>query len=512
MQVLRVQTNYLGGTFLVIYGSLGCLTRTVQPPASEDAAVLGDLALDVESRDAGQVYDSSQWEDRGANAEANHGWMDSYSDVERTEVASTLFDGGVAEDARVLDGPSSDWADVGTERSDRTQPDAGPFTGMVRQVVANDTATCAVMVGGEVYCWGFDFEFNWGTPYQSTFRPRLMDGYRDITNLSLVSGSGCGVDRAGDVWCSGINGGNALTTSNRADPLRVADRRTDVSGASHVAWFNGSLLAVQLTDGTLYIKQHLLPVLASYSIRLPTPAIDVKGGAFYYCVVLADGRVACYGHYVAGDTIWPYREGPRVVEGLDNVVSVAVGGTFYCALKRDGTVWCWGGNVVGQTGTPPLLADRCDGGLTPDSLARQYYSCVLRPRQVAGLTEVVEVAAGDFAACARRRDGTVWCWGDNSGQLIAGGNYIGDGLPPTELCPSVPWDPPSRTPAAIPCRATPSRVVGLTGATALSVGASYACAALSSGQIWCWGRNAGGILGDGTDVDRPTPVPVLSPL
>jgi len=510
MQALRVHADYRWVAFLVIYGLTGCLTRTVQPHMSEDAAVFEDLGADVESLDSGQVYDSAQWEDRGATSEVNYGRMDIYFDMQQTEVASTLSDGGVAEDSRVLDGPPSEWADTRIDGIDRMQSDAGPFTGMVHQVVAWGNTTCAVMISGDVYCWGFDFSFNWGTPYQSTFRPRLMDGYRDITNLSLVSGSGCGVDRAGDVWCSGDNAGNALTTSNRADPLRVADRRTDVSGASHVAWFNGSLLAVQLTDGTLYIKNHLS--LASYSIRLPTPAIDVKGGAFYYCVVLADGRVACYGHYVAGDTIWPYREGPRVVEGLDNVVSVAVGGTFYCALKRDGTVWCWGSNTMGQTGTPPLLADRCDNGPTPDGLAWQYSSCVLRPRQVAGLTEVVEVAAGDFAACARRRDGTVWCWGDNSGHLIAGGNYIGDGLPPTELCPRVPWNPPSRTPAAIPCRATPSRVVGLTGATALSVGGSYACAALSSGQIWCWGRNAGGILGDGTDVDRPTPVPVLSPL
>ena len=510
MQALRVHADCLWVAFLVIFGLTGCLTRTVQPHTSEDVAVLGDLKADVEWRDAGQIYDSVQWEDRGANAEANHGWMDSYSDVERTEMVSVLLDGSVTEDSWVLDGPSSEWADARIDGADRMQSDAGPFTGMVRQVVARSDVTCAVMLGGEVYCWGISFDFNFDTPLEVLYRPRQMAGYRDIVTLSLESGSGCGVDRAGDVWCSGSNPGNVLATSNMANPLRVADRRTDVSGAGHVAWFNGSLLAVQLTDGTLYIKNHLS--LASYSIRLPTPAIDVKGGAFYYCAVLADGRVACYGHYVSGDTIWPYREGPRVVEGLDNVTSVAVGGTFYCALKRDGTVWCWGDNTLGQTGTPPLLADRCDDGPTPDALAWQYNSCVLRPRQVAGLTEVVEVAAGDFAACARRRDGTVWCWGDNSGQLIAGGNYIGDGLPPTELCPRVPWNPPSCTPAAIPCRATPSRVMGLTGATALSVGASYACAALSSGQIWCWGRNAGGILGDGTNVNRPTPVPVLPPL
>ena len=136
-----------------------------------------------------------------------------------------------------------------------------------------------------------------------------------------------------------------------------------------------------------------------------------------------------------------------------------------------------------------------------------------RPRQVEGLTDVVELSAGEFMVCARKRDGTVWCWGDNSGVDRGGfGGTIGDGLPATEVCRREPWDPPSATPDDPPCRARPSRVVGLTGVTGISLGGNDACAALASGQIWCWGNNAIGLLGDGTNEYRPTPVPVLPPL
>ena len=161
------------------------------------------------------------------------------------------------------------------------------------------------------------------------------------------------------------------------------------------------------------------------------------------------------------------------------------------------------------------MAERCyinEFGST--TLTRVYSSCVRRPRQVEGLTDVVELSAGEFMVCARKRDGTVWCWGDNTATSRGGGpgGTIGDGLPATEVCRREPWDPPSATPDDPPCRARPSRVVGLTGVTSISLGGNYSCAALNSGQVWCWGRNATGLLGDGTNEYRATPVPVLPPL
>jgi alpha-tubulin suppressor-like RCC1 family protein len=48
--------------------------------------------------------------------------------------------------------------------------------------------------------------------------------------------------------------------------------------------------------------------------------------------------------------------------------------------------------------------------------------------------------------------------------------------------------------------------VGLTGVIEISAGTTHTCARTANGSLWCWGNNADGELGDGTDTNRPTPV------
>lgn len=91
-------------------------------------------------------------------------------------------------------------------------------------------------------------------------------------------------------------------------------------------------------------------------------------------------------------------------------VTVRGGARFACALVNGGRVLCWGSNHHGQLGarapseqrssTAPVAVERTDGS---------------------ALDGVVDLALGAFHACARRNDGSVWCWGSNlSGQLGRG--------------------------------------------------------------------------------------------
>ncbi len=146
-------------------------------------------------------------------------------------------------------------------------------------------------------------------------------------------------------------------------------------------------------------------------------------------------------------------------------LSITGGEFFYCLLTKSGGAQCWGTNEYGQLG---------DGTTTT----------ALDPVNVVGLTSgVAAISAGTDHACALTTSGGVTCWGKNtSGQL-------GDGTTTN--------------------RTTPVNVSGLTsGVVAISSGGDHTCALTASGGVKCWGENSNAQLGDGTTVDRLTPVDV----
>ena len=55
----------------------------------------------------------------------------------------------------------------------------------------------------------------------------------------------------------------------------------------------------------------------------------------------------------------------------------------------------------------------------------------------------------------------------------------------------------------------PVNVLGISGGTTIVAGGNHTCV-LTGGDVWCWGQNSQGQLGDGTTADRNVPVKVLS--
>jgi alpha-tubulin suppressor-like RCC1 family protein len=143
-----------------------------------------------------------------------------------------------------------------------------------------------------------------------------------------------------------------------------------------------------------------------------------------------------------------------------------------CGLETGGTLYCWGLNQSGQLGT--------DDGVT-------FYPAAVSP--LGGLT-FTAMSVGGYHTCGLATSGAAYCWGDGP----ATGDTLPDTPPPIGkfCCRTAPWPVAS----------------GSVRFVSLAAGAYHTCGLTALGAAYCWGVNRVGSVGDGTRIDRYTPVPV----
>jgi alpha-tubulin suppressor-like RCC1 family protein len=202
----------------------------------------------------------------------------------------------------------------------------------------------------------------------------------------------------------------------------------------------------------------LLPASSGLARAISPDVVSIAAANTTSVAVMSDGTVWQWGYYY-GSTDWTT---PQKIS-INDVKMVGVGDDHILALKNDGTVWAWGSNGYGQLG---------DG----------TYNDSIQPVEVQGISNVISIAAGTYHSLALERDGSVWAWGSNNyGQLGEGSmNYNGSPVP--------------------------IQVEGMEGITAISSGGSHCLALQSDSVVWAWGDNDHGVLGDGTNTARFTPV------
>jgi alpha-tubulin suppressor-like RCC1 family protein len=149
------------------------------------------------------------------------------------------------------------------------------------------------------------------------------------------------------------------------------------------------------------------------------------------------------------------------------------GGLRYSVgLRADGGLTSWGNNVTGQLG---------DGTRTTRTT----------PVEVLGLSRVAGLSVGVSHSLAVLDTGAVWAWGSREGL-----GFDADADTPVALADFGPGAPLGAARAAFANRAS---------------GFAYSLVLLDrGGQVWGFGRNVSGQLGDGTTIARARPVRVGS--
>lgn len=343
------------------------------------------------------------------------------------------------------------------------------------RVQANNGTTCASSKDGSTTCWGFNRNGEAGAGSTANLQsPQKVSGA--WRSLALGTDHTVAVSYDGTLWGWGLPAnGDLLSVSSTAsapvslDPgkqwqLAVAGVGFSCATKSPGALFCFGLNAFgSLGDGTT--TDRTTPTQAGTF----TDWIQLSAGLSSVCGVRANGELHCWGDDLEGQlglgTFGGIVTSPTRVGSDSDWAQVSMGMGHACGLRSNDALYCWGQNLSGQLGL----------GTTSDREPT--------PMLVGADTDWATVAAGRAGTCAIKQNGTLWCWGGtehfHETLLLPDGSLP---LSPAQVGSDADW-------------------------TQVAMDDTHSCATKSSGDVFCWGANQFGQLGQ-NDSWRAVPTKV----
>jgi alpha-tubulin suppressor-like RCC1 family protein len=261
----------------------------------------------------------------------------------------------------------------------------------------------------------------------------------------------------------------------KSSPETVAGLPTDVS-IVQAGNFGG--LAVDSAGKVYQWESSPDPTAAQVAITSGSPVVAVGEGASYGAAVQANGDVWTWGNDRYGELCNGESTAkavtPRQVKDLKGIVAAFGGGNHLILLASNGTVDACGNDLSGDLGNGKMSKRASDDFDTPV--------------RVLDLRHVVAISAGQTNSMALDQNGNVWTWGENNFGQLGDGNTTNSDVPVEVQLP-----------------ATAAQIYA--GGDDSENGQQLAL--LTNGQVWMWGNDAWGQLGNGeTEPDSDTPVEV----
>ena len=361
--------------------------------------------------------------------------------------------------------------------TDRATPTRVQTEVRFRQVSAGHTATCGISREGALHCWGRNDRGQLATgDFEDALHPRLSSSGAHYRQVQLGESMGCALREDGmlDCWGEDQHGNLGLGRDDRA----------------------------RVPNPTPVVGAHRFRELA-------------VGQQDFACAVTLDGEALCWGgnwHAALGNGRSENANRPEPVAGGHRFTALAAGSGLACGIVDGGEAVCWGQARSGALGPdvrshvaePVALAGvprsralighpwqtHCALTLQSDDLYCWGGWGPLQHRypewQVGWQTDGLhQIAQGGGQVCGLRiRDGILICMGNaHRGRLGNGWQEGWLGQPGHEIHHTVPF-------------------------VEVVAGVEHTCALAADGQAFCWGGNDHGQLGDGAWQDRTAPVPV----
>jgi alpha-tubulin suppressor-like RCC1 family protein len=331
-------------------------------------------------------------------------------------------------------------------------------------IAGGTSHTLAIKADGSLWAWGDNTygELGNGTN-TSSLVPIQIPG-----TWSFVSANGTfsmGLKSDGSLWAWGYNAYGQLgdgTNTDKNSPVQIAGTWAAVAtGAFHSMALkaDGSLWTWgDNSDGQLGNGNNSS---VNYPISLAGLWTSVSAGAYHSIALKADGSLWSWGRNTYGQLGVGNNTNSNVPLQITGTwTNLAAGSDYSMGLKANGELWTWGYNTHGELG---------DGSNTHRNA----------PVHISGTW--VSISAGAGQTIGQKADGTLWAWGKNDYGQFGIGNWNNSNVPVQTSVQLHEW---------IKVASAELHTLGLK----------------SNGELWAWGYNYHGELGDGTNADSHVPV------
>lgn len=377
-----------------------------------------------------------------------------------------------------------EWENQSLQQQEIALPISSPEV-KFQKVSANYTVCGITLSDSRLLCWGGNDYGNVGdgTIFERAVPTEVFGGHTDWQEISTGQNHTCGIRNGNRLYCWGSNSNGQLgdnTIINKPIPTEVFGSHNDwlmVSTgfnrtcgirANNKIYCWGDNEHGAIGDGTTTDR------------RIPTnhyyDHVDdwdhISTGRYHTCAVRS-GNGRCWGvNWTGGlgdNSTSNERRATQVHGGYTDWVKIEAGFLASCGLRSNGQIYCWGRNVEGVVG---------DGSYT------DRYSPTLI---ASGFSDWIDITFSWGNACGTRSNGSVYCWGFNEdGRLGINQSY-----------------------ASLNSTSTPTQLHGAsTEWQQISTGTETTCGVRNNGELYCWGENDIGELGDNKASGHESIIPI----
>ncbi len=366
-------------------------------------------------------------------------------------------------------------------------PTGGPLFKKVTAIEVGYEFACALKGSKTVDCWGKNNRGQLGNGTQNNQnKPVKVSGLSEVVQIATGVEHACAVKKDKTVWCWGANSYGQLgdlTTTDSSVPKKVLlnNVKKIVAGGfftcaeQETEGYTGGVIYCwgRNKDGELGINANDIDYQATPSLVVDLDYVPgtyttfgfylLDAGKYSVCVDNAgmeEGQ-RCWGRnselQIGDASAASIFYKPEIAPSLfiDFQKNVSLGAYHTCGFDNV-LMLCWGLNTGAQVIANPNISE-----IAYNDPANTYH-------YFSGPDSTKQISAGDHHTVILKQNGSVVFWGSHN--------------------PLETFQQKSKV-----------KDVNLIGVTSVSAGNLNTCALTNDGNVWCWGYNQSGQLGDGTN-------------